>query len=170
MAEETSVCVSGVYGWCDAWRRCHTETGTASLPGCCAGCQFALQFLLRDAVDLHHFHPAGQSRHDAYARFRNAREFREERNARFIRFPVYRRRGHLQPVGILQAAGHARRFGARLHLHGNARSCVFFSHVTRALKFATPASARASTTSNANTSSNQSWLDPSVFCVATVSV
>ena len=41
---------------------------------------------------------------------------------------------------------------------------------TRVWKLASPATSRASTTENAMTSSSQSWLYPSAYCVATVSV
>ena len=52
----------------------------------------------------------------------------------------------------------------------SAGSRLRFVHVTSARRLATPAIDFASTTSNAIASSTQSWLVPSAFCVATVSV
>src|SRR5712691_9689742 len=132
--------------------------------------KYALHPRRIDAFNLDYFHSTRQPLHDAHRRRRHAESRGEEADARLIRLAVHRRR--LQPKFIRVAHFfRQRRFlCAGLHLHGEARSGFRFVHFTSARRLATPATGFASTTSNAIASSTQSWLDPSAFCVATVSV
>src|SRR5436190_1986250 len=75
-----------------------------------------------------------------------------------------------QLIRVAQLSRQLGFFRARLHLYREACSCFRFVHFTSARRLATPAADFASTTSNAMASSTQSWLEPSAFCVATVSV
>src|SRR5262249_1450448 len=116
------------------------------------------------SLRLHHLHPAGLSHHDAHTRARHSQNLGEEADALIIRPPINWRRGEIQFPHVAQTACDRRPPGPRMHLHRHTR------HSPAALRFATPAATRVSTTSNATASSSQSWLEPSAFCVATVSV
>ena len=95
---------------------------------------------------------------------RNSKQFSEKSEALVVCSAISRRSGEIELIGIAEPAGDCRPLGARMRLYRDTRHSIF------ALRFATPAATRVSTTSNAIASSSQSWLDPSAFCVATVSV
>src|ERR1035437_3063861 len=146
---------------CKRW----PEPRKSLLSGCLADCgQTPFQIFLRDSLNLYNLEAACQAHHDAHPRTRHARELRQEPHALVIRLAIHRRRGQRQLPGVAQAARQGRAIGARMHLYRETR------HATLALKFATPAATRVSTTSKAIVSSSQSWLEPSASCVATVRV
>src|SRR5450432_2906484 len=126
--------------------------------------QSLFQFGLCDSLNFNDLHAAGQARHDADMRARHSGDCGEEADAFFIGFAVHRRSRQVELVGVAETAGEGRPLGARMHFHRETR------HSTLALKLATPAATRVSTTSKAMASSSQSWLDPSAFWVATVRV
>src|SRR5262249_11882077 len=113
--------------------------------------------LLRHAFDLDHLGSARSSEHDGHTRTRHFRQFGDEADAFLIGFAIHRRSREVELPGVAQTARDPRSFGARMYLHRDTR------HSTLALKLATPAPARASTTSKAMASSSQSWLVPSAF-------
>src|ERR1017187_7564595 len=129
-----------------------------------SGGQTPFQIFLRDSLNLYDLEAACQAHHDAHPRTRHSGELREEPHALVIGLAVHRRGGQRQLPGVAQAACQGGAPGARMHLYRETR------HATLALKFATPAATRVSTTSKAMVSSSQSWLEPSASCVATVSV
>src|ERR1035438_6563301 len=126
--------------------------------------QTHFQIFLCDSLNLYNFDAACQARHDAHARPRHACELRQEAHALLIRLPIHRRGRQRELPGVADAARQGGALGPRMHLYRETR------HATLALKFATPAATRVSTTSKAMVSSSQSWLEPSGPCVATVSV
>ena len=126
--------------------------------------QTPFQIFLRYTLNLYNLEAACQARDDPYARTRHAGELREEAHALVIRLAVHRRRGQRELPGVAEPPGQGGAPGTRMHLHRDTR------HSTLALRFATPAATRVSTTSKAMVSSSQSWLEPSASCVATVRV
>src|SRR5215813_993726 len=132
--------------------------------------EYALHQRRIDAFNFDYLHSTRQTLHDAHRRRRHPEFCGEETDARLIRLPVHRRRLQPQLICVSHLFRQRRLLRARLHFHGEARPGFRFIHVTSARRLATPATDFASTTSNAIASSTQSWLEPSAFCVATVSV
>src|ERR1039458_8918355 len=126
--------------------------------------QTPFQIFLRDSLNLYDLEAACQAHHDAHPRTWHSGELREEPHALVSALAVDRRGGQRQLPGVAQAPRKGGAPGARMHLYRETR------HATLALKFATPAATRVSTTSKAMVSSSQSWLEPSESCVATVRV
>src|SRR5262249_29184699 len=132
--------------------------------------KYALHLRWIDAFNFDYFHSTRQPPHDAHRRRRHAKSHGEKANALLICFAIHRRRLEPKLICVAHLLRQSRFLSARLNLHGEARSGFRFIHFTSARRLATPATDLASTTSKAIASSTQSWLEPSAFCVATVSV
>src|SRR5664280_2363422 len=146
---------------CKQW----PEPRRSLLSGCLTDCgQSRFQFRLRDTLNFYNLEAACQAHHDAHAGTRHPGELGEEAHALVVRLAVDGRGGERKLPRVAQAARQGGAPGARMYLYRETR------HATLALKFATPAATRVSTTSKAMVSSNQSWLEPSESCVATVRV
>src|ERR1039458_3745070 len=138
-----------------SWKR-WPEPRKSLLSGCLTDSGHSpFQIFLRDSLNLYDLEAACQAHHDAHPRTRHSGELREEPHALVIGLAVDRRGGQRQLPGVAQAARKGGAPGARMHLYRETR------HATLALKFATPAATRVSTTSKAMVSSSQSWLEPS---------
>src|ERR1039458_2701282 len=135
------------------------------LSGCLTDCgQSRCQFRLRDTLNFDSREADCRAHHDAHAGTRHAGELGEEAHALVVRLAVDGRGGERKLPRVAQAARQGGAPGAWMYLYRETR------HATLALKFATPAATRVSTTSKAMVSSSQSWLEPSESCVATVRV
>src|ERR1039457_3616833 len=126
--------------------------------------QSRFQFCLCDTPNLDDLEAACQAHEDAHPRTRHPGELRQEADALVFRLAVHGRGSEQKLPGVARAARQRGTPGARMHFYRDTR------HATLALKFATPAATRVSTTSKAMVSSSQSWLEPSESCVATVRV
>ena len=124
----------------------------------------SLQLRLVHTFDLDKLHPARGAGNDAHLGSRHAAEVGQEADAFLVGFAIYGRRREVELPRLAEAPGNGRPFRPRAHLYRETR------HSTLALRLATPAATRVSTTSKAMASSSQSWLVPSAFWVATVRV
>ncbi len=124
----------------------------------------SVHLFLAPTLDLDHLHAAGCALHNDHVAARHTSKFRKETNTLVVRLAIDRWCCEIKLIGLTEPARDGGPLGPRMRLHRDTR------HSTFALRFATPAATRVSTTSNAIASSSQSWLEPSAFCVATVSV
>src|SRR5438552_2766287 len=132
--------------------------------------KYALHRGLIDSFDFDQLRSTRKPLHDLHSRWPHTESLGKKTNARIVRLSIHRRSRQPQLIFAAQFPRERRFFGPRLHLYRETCSGLRFVHFTSARRLATPAAVFASTTSNAIASSTQSWLDPSAFCVATVSV